>query len=454
MERIWLDVPFSEKDAAKAEGARWDPDARRWYAPRQGMAGLEPWAARPPLPDEFPGEDRHFGHGLFVDLVPSSCWFTNVRSAVAEVDWERLRRAVCERAQMVCEVCGVGSDREARRWLEVHERWDYLEEHAVQRLRRLICLCTPCHTATHIGLAEINGKRDQALAQLCWVNSWTIDQAEAHIAEAFSTWQGRSARYWELDVSILTGAGITIKESPTAGGRQTEATSRLTQARMEDAHQHRAGPVFLHEPDVQTEPITGSTPDPSRNHERRPGYPFTDTIDLPGWDDQSFWGFDEGIGSFFAQLWRNGSQSDEPEIWLSGVQLPYPGPGCIALDIVGETMQDPPSVVRALAIADPVPQLRPGDWIAAEIMRLATLPNDARVDSARQALEWVAGRGTICPGSRWGWNPGAPTAEHVVAEGHLVTGRLYRFDEDRTNYYGADSALSWALGHTDDGAVG
>ncbi len=33
MARVWLDVPYEEKDAAKAGGARWDPQALRWYAP-------------------------------------------------------------------------------------------------------------------------------------------------------------------------------------------------------------------------------------------------------------------------------------------------------------------------------------------------------------------------------------------------------------------------------------
>ncbi len=57
-ERIWLDVPYAEKDLAKAEGARWDPRARRWYAPRPGMAGLERLAARPYIPTSLSGDDR------------------------------------------------------------------------------------------------------------------------------------------------------------------------------------------------------------------------------------------------------------------------------------------------------------------------------------------------------------------------------------------------------------
>lgn len=35
--RIWLDVPYSQKDQAKALGARWGPDVKRWYAPRPNM---------------------------------------------------------------------------------------------------------------------------------------------------------------------------------------------------------------------------------------------------------------------------------------------------------------------------------------------------------------------------------------------------------------------------------
>ena len=96
--RVWLDVPFAGKDEAKRLGARWDQAARRWYAPRPGMAGLARWAPRPPLPELLPGEDRSFGSGLFVDLVPASCWFTNVRSGVATADWDRVRSMVYRRA--------------------------------------------------------------------------------------------------------------------------------------------------------------------------------------------------------------------------------------------------------------------------------------------------------------------------------------------------------------------
>src|SRR5690349_15635188 len=87
--RVWLDVPYSEKDEAKRLGARWDPASRRWYAPEGRAEALQRWQAQPDLRTLFPGEDREFGAGLFVDLVPRSCWFTNARSCIHERDWER-----------------------------------------------------------------------------------------------------------------------------------------------------------------------------------------------------------------------------------------------------------------------------------------------------------------------------------------------------------------------------
>ena len=180
--RIWLDVPFAEKDEAKAAGARWDAAAKRWYAPRPGMAALQRWAAAPEVPDLLPGEDRSLGSGLFVDLVPSTCWFTNVRSCVDARDWERLRRMVTRRAQRRCEICGAPEDRTVRRWLEAHERWVYDERSRVQTLRRLICLCTDCHTVTHFGYAQVRGLGARALAHLREVTGMTEAQAEAYKA--------------------------------------------------------------------------------------------------------------------------------------------------------------------------------------------------------------------------------------------------------------------------------
>jgi hypothetical protein len=223
MTRIWLAVPYSDKDAAKALGARWDPNARSWYVTDPQSPALARWARanRDPLPDPLPEEDRTFGGStLFVDLVPRTGWFTNVRSAVAPADWDRLRHYVYQRAGRRCEVCGAAGR------LEAHERWAYDEARGIQTLRRLISLCNACHTATHFGLAEKCGQRAAAMAQLMHVNRWTQDQAEAHVDQAFATWERRNQQDWALDLRMLTQVGIAVR-APAAEDRPGLAAEQL-----------------------------------------------------------------------------------------------------------------------------------------------------------------------------------------------------------------------------------
>ena len=229
--RAWLDVPYDEKDAAKALGARWDQQAKRWYDPRPPSAGLDRWAQLPDVPDLLPGEDRAFGSGLFVDMVPRSCWFTNVRTCVSTRDWERLRRMILARAGQQCEACGAGEDRSVRRWLEAHERWAYDEPTGTQTLRRLICLCSACHLVTHFGHANVTGRTYEALMHLRAATGWSEERAWAHIDAAGDLWQKRSTRVWRLDLSMLTTAGVALRSAESASDRADTAHQTLSRVR-------------------------------------------------------------------------------------------------------------------------------------------------------------------------------------------------------------------------------
>lgn len=225
--RLWLDVPFAEKDEAKALGARWDPKVRSWWAPAGRGADLGRWV---PLPVLLPGEDRDFGSGLFVDLVPSSCWFTNVRSCVSSRDWDRLRLMIYRRAGYRCEACGGERDSQAGVYLEAHERWAFVTGD-VQVLKRLICLCTPCHEVTHFGLATVRGRDGLALAHLMRVNDWHRRTAQDQIDDAFRLWRIRSASDWTLDVTMLTAVGISVSKPLTPQERRRAAADILSSGR-------------------------------------------------------------------------------------------------------------------------------------------------------------------------------------------------------------------------------
>jgi len=50
------------------------------------------------------------------------------------------------------------------------------------------------------------------------------------------------------------------------------------------------------------------------------GYPEGGQIPLilTGWEERSVWGFDPQDDAYFAQLWRNGSPSERPDVWICG----------------------------------------------------------------------------------------------------------------------------------------
>lgn len=207
--RIWLAVPWDDRQAVRRLGARWDGGRQQWFSPPGASSLLMRWSV---LPAKLEGEDREFGAGLFVDLIPSTSWFTNVRSAVAPADWYRIRTMVYGRAGYRCEACGRAADEASGLRLEAHERFSYETTRAgnIQELRRLLCLCSACHAVTHLGLADLRGERDAALGHLRAVTGMSAARAAGHAAEAFALWERRSRLRWELDLRMIEAEGIEL----------------------------------------------------------------------------------------------------------------------------------------------------------------------------------------------------------------------------------------------------
>jgi hypothetical protein len=161
---------------------------------------------------ELAGEDRTFGgNDLFVDLIPRSCWFSNVRTCIRSSDWDKLRHYVYERVNYVCECCLTNTKETIINGnLEAHERWEYDYANKIQRLKRIVALCHQCHQTTHIGLAGIKGKKDEAVAHLKKVRNFTDVDCDVHIKTAFSLWSERNKYNWILDLSLIENNNIKL----------------------------------------------------------------------------------------------------------------------------------------------------------------------------------------------------------------------------------------------------
>jgi hypothetical protein len=139
---------------------------------------------------------------LTIELVPTTCWYSNVRSEVTPEQWDRLRRKCYSAASYRCEIC----DGQGPKWpVECHEVWEYDDRRKVQSLKRLIALCPKCHGVKHIGRMQSTGKGGVALRHLMKINGWSKKAAEAYIQKAFAQWSERSEHEWELDISWLEG---------------------------------------------------------------------------------------------------------------------------------------------------------------------------------------------------------------------------------------------------------
>ncbi len=140
---------------------------------------------------------------LYVDLVPTSAWLSNLQAELAGLEWRSCSAYVAARAAHQCEVCGSRRGR-----LECHERWSFDEVTGIQRLTSLQALCTWCHLATHVGTARSKAEFRFAASHMCRVNGWGAAQFREHLQHAIDVCQRRSGRAWMVDARHLQALPI------------------------------------------------------------------------------------------------------------------------------------------------------------------------------------------------------------------------------------------------------
>lgn len=154
---------------------------------------------------------------LQIELIPSTCHYSNVRTTLKTKLWDKIRFFVYEKAQHKCEICGeTGLEQGYRHRVECHEIWHYDDERLVQKLVGLIALCPTCHQAKHIGRSFAIGKQDAAIEKLMRVNKWNAEKTAQVISEAFEINKERSKHNWKLDISLLNKPpySLDIKAKP------------------------------------------------------------------------------------------------------------------------------------------------------------------------------------------------------------------------------------------------
>lgn len=145
---------------------------------------------------------------LTVELVPSTAWYSNVRTMVSKQVWDILRREAYKKAGYRCEVCGGKGNKHP---VECHEIWHYDDKEHIQKLLGLIALCPSCHEVKHLGFATVQGRDEIAKQHLAKVNGWTEIQVDKYVTKQFEKWRERSKHQWKLNLEWLEKRGFYSK---------------------------------------------------------------------------------------------------------------------------------------------------------------------------------------------------------------------------------------------------
>lgn len=96
-------------------------------------------------------------------------------------------------------ICGKKTSR-----LEAHERWEYDEKNAVQRLADVVAVCRGCHEVIHIGRTQLMGKERDAEEHFMKVNGCSYSEYRKALGEANEAHRRRNrVAEWKLDLSYL-----------------------------------------------------------------------------------------------------------------------------------------------------------------------------------------------------------------------------------------------------------
>ena len=136
---------------------------------------------------------------LNFEIVPDSCWYSNLRSILTPAQWDVVRKEAYARAGGKCSICGGQSPR-----LEAHEQWEYDEKNAVQRLKNVIAVCRNCHEVIHIGRTQLMGREREAEEHFMKVNGASYPDYRKALGEANEDHRRRNLiPEWKLDLTYL-----------------------------------------------------------------------------------------------------------------------------------------------------------------------------------------------------------------------------------------------------------
>lgn len=189
---IPLCVSPSNMDIIKQTDAIYCKEEKCWFWPYRQHGNLN--EIHPFLPKVYQMEDNI----LVPNLVPEPLWGFNLRKYLDKKDWDFLRRHTYAQSGYGCSICGGKGEQ----WpVECDEVWNYqpLEDGRwVSVLTGLRALCPRCHRVNHLGKANVDGKYNETIRHMAYINGWSLNRTNQVAEDAFKIFEERSTKTWLL----------------------------------------------------------------------------------------------------------------------------------------------------------------------------------------------------------------------------------------------------------------
>lgn len=197
----YLAVPFAQKDRAKALGAKWDANAKKWYTllANPNFPKLEEYLEKATKLEDFDFEDYD------LELPHLSISDTNLLQEQMDYkDYLQLDEYVRTRSEGECQLClDSGLTKNELFLCEVYE---YIPEEETKKLIRLFSACKDCRNLYKYG---IKNKNTSYLMKLTDMNE---EEATKLIQDTVDKKLELDQIKWTLDLSIITDNGLKLKQ--------------------------------------------------------------------------------------------------------------------------------------------------------------------------------------------------------------------------------------------------
>ena len=150
---------------------------------------------------------------LEIDLVPSTAWYSNLRTKIPSQEWDKIRKQSYANANYRCQICGSdGKDQilvtkgSLNGTLNCHEIWEYDDKKHIQKLNGFLALCNDCHMIKHIGFGMIQALKglldmDKLINHFTKINQVNRKTFDKHHEISFEVWRERSKHKWTTDLN-------------------------------------------------------------------------------------------------------------------------------------------------------------------------------------------------------------------------------------------------------------